>query len=94
MKYTERHCGVAVIKDKSRHKEDMEKLAKIEEEEEILPQFVRCKDCRYFEKHKRTKTIWCKNMQGLTYNLTENDGCTRGEKKDERSKQHSTGRSK
>ena len=30
---TERHAGVAVIKDKSKHKEAMEKLAKLEETE-------------------------------------------------------------
>lgn len=36
MRYTERHCGVAVIKDKSKHKEAMEKLARVEELENIL----------------------------------------------------------
>ena len=35
MRYTERHGGVAVIKDKSKHKEAMEKLAKVEDEETI-----------------------------------------------------------
>lgn len=34
MKYTERHGGVAVIKDKSKHKEAMEKLAKVEDKED------------------------------------------------------------
>lgn len=34
MRYTERHGGVAVIKDKSKHKEAMEKLAKLEDLEE------------------------------------------------------------
>lgn len=33
MRYTERHCGVVVIKDKSKHKEAMEKLAKVEDKE-------------------------------------------------------------
>lgn len=31
---TEYHCGVAVIKDKSKHKKAMAKLAKYEDEEE------------------------------------------------------------
>lgn len=34
MRYTERHGGVAVIKDKSKHKEAMEKLAKVEDLED------------------------------------------------------------
>lgn len=34
MRYTERHGGVAVIKDKSKHKDAMEKLAKVEDMEE------------------------------------------------------------
>ena len=34
MRYTEYHGGVAVIKDKSKHKEAMEKLAKVEDLEE------------------------------------------------------------
>lgn len=34
MRYTERHGGVAVIKDKSKRKEAMEKLAKVEDKEE------------------------------------------------------------
>ena len=44
MRYTERHGGVAVIKDKSKHKEAMEKLAKVEDEEE-----TGCKECEYEE---------------------------------------------
>ncbi len=35
MRYTEYHCGVAVIKDKALLKDAMQKLAKIEDEEEI-----------------------------------------------------------
>lgn len=31
MRYTEYHCGVAVIKDKSRHKETMQQLAAYED---------------------------------------------------------------
>ncbi len=31
MRYTESHCGVAVIKDKSKDKEAMERLARFEE---------------------------------------------------------------
>ena len=34
MRYTERHCGVAVIKDKSLLPQAMEKLARYEDEEE------------------------------------------------------------
>ena len=34
MRLTERHCGVAVIKDKTKHKQAMDKLAKYEDEEE------------------------------------------------------------
>ena len=34
MRYTERHCGVAVIKDKSLLPQEMDKLAKYEDEEE------------------------------------------------------------
>lgn len=44
MRYTERHGGVAVIKDKSKHKEAMEKLAKVEDVEE-----TGCKGCMYEE---------------------------------------------
>lgn len=44
MRYTERHGGVAVIKDKSKHKEAMEKLAKLEDAEE-----AGCKGCKYEE---------------------------------------------
>lgn len=39
---TTRHNGVAVIKDKSKHKEAMEKLARYEETEENG-----CKGCEY-----------------------------------------------
>ena len=42
MRYTERHGGVAVIKDKSKHKEAMEKLAKVEDAEE-----TGCQGCKY-----------------------------------------------
>ena len=35
MRYTTYHCGKAVIKDKSKLSEAMEKLAKIEDEEEL-----------------------------------------------------------
>ena len=35
MRYTERHCGVAVIKDKSLLPQAMEKLARYEDEEEL-----------------------------------------------------------
>lgn len=34
MRYTERHCGVAVIKDKSLLPQALEKLARYEDEEE------------------------------------------------------------
>lgn len=34
MRYTERHCGVAVIKDNSLLPQAMEKLARYEDEEE------------------------------------------------------------
>ena len=34
MRYTEYHAGVAVIKDKTLHKEAMQKLAKLEDLEE------------------------------------------------------------
>ena len=34
MRYTERHCGVAVIKDKSKLPQALEKLARYEDEEE------------------------------------------------------------
>ena len=34
MRYTERHCGVAVIKDKSKLPQALEKLAIYEDEEE------------------------------------------------------------
>ena len=44
MRYTERHGGVAVIKDKSKHKEAMEKLAKLEDAEE-----TECKGCKFEE---------------------------------------------
>lgn len=36
MRLTEYHCGVAVIKDKSKLKQAMEKLAKYEDEEESI----------------------------------------------------------
>lgn len=45
MKYTERHGGIAVIKDKTNHKEAMERLARFEEcaglEEKICDEYCR-----------------------------------------------------
>lgn len=35
MRYTERHCGVAVIKDESLLPQALEKLARYEDEEEL-----------------------------------------------------------
>lgn len=48
MRYTERHGGVAVIKDKSKHKEAMEKLAQFEEAEA-----TGCKGCMYEDSTKQ-----------------------------------------
>lgn len=51
MRYTERHSGVAVIKDKSKHKEAMEKLAEYEEYEEqgLLKKQL----------YKEGQLVWC-----------------------------------
>ena len=149
MRYTERHRGKAVIKDKRLLPEALEKLAKIEESEqnsmeeittklaeyvcdnlckcpenvtnqEVLDEicsecqlgrficdilntynkindfadaqcyallakyagFIRCSECEYLEQNKEDGTYWCRNSQGLEYNITPNDGCTRGRRKD------------
>lgn len=79
MRYTERHCGKAVIKDKSLLPKALEKLAKIEDAEEQGKEFIQCSECEYLEQNK-DGTYWCRNSQGLEYNITPNDGCTRGEK--------------
>lgn len=44
MRYTEYHNGVAVIKDKSLMKEAMAKLAKYEDDEEILELKIKIQD--------------------------------------------------
>lgn len=44
MRYTERHCGKAVIKDKALLPKALEKLTRIEEAE-----LVGCKKCMYEE---------------------------------------------
>ncbi|MED9966470.1 MAG: hypothetical protein UFJ18_06715 [Blautia sp.] len=50
MRYTEYHNGVAVIKDKALLKEAMAKLAKIEDEEEMLE--LRRKAQNYCDSHE------------------------------------------
>lgn len=50
MRYTEYHNGVAVIKDKNLLKEAMAKLAKIEDEEEMLE--LRRKAQNYCDSHE------------------------------------------
>lgn len=82
MRYTERHCGKVVIKDKRLLSEALEKLAKIEEAEEQGKEFVRCSECEYLAPRKYTEDYWCRSSQGLEYNITPNDGCTRGRRKD------------
>ena len=77
MRYTERHCGKAVIKDKKLLPDALEKLAKIEDGEKEGKEFVRCRKCSYLEQNK-VGAYWCRNSQGLEFNLTPNDGCTRG----------------
>lgn len=44
MRYTEYHGGVAVIKDRTKHKEAMQKLAELEDMEE-----TGCTGCDYEE---------------------------------------------
>lgn len=80
MRYTERHYGKAVIKDKRLLPDALEKLAKIEEAEEQGKEFVRCSQCECLELNKSDGKYWCRNSQGLEYNITPNDGCTRGKK--------------
>lgn len=85
MRYTVRHCGKAVIKNKASISEALEKLAKIEDAEEegteYVRKFVRCSECDYLVKERCTGEYWCRNSQGLEFNLTPYDGCTRGRKK-------------
>lgn len=50
MRYTEYHDGVAVIKDKALLKDTMAKLAKIEDEEEMLE--LRRKAQNYCDSHE------------------------------------------
>lgn len=55
MRYTEYHAGVAVIRDKAKHKEAVAKLAKFEDREMTgcigceyegnIPNFYPCLDC-------------------------------------------------
>ena len=42
MRYTEYHEGVAVIRDKNKHKEAMKKLAEFEDAE-----MIKCNGCRW-----------------------------------------------
>lgn len=64
---TTRHKGVAVIKEKSRHKEAMEKLARYEEMEE-----QGCKGCHYedFEKNDYP-CITCMRSKQDRYETTD-----------------------
>lgn len=65
MRYTEYHGGVAVIKDKSKHKEAMEKLAKVEEAEE-----TGCKGCKYEECTKQLAPCrFCKRQMKDLYEV-------------------------
>lgn len=78
-RYTERHCGKAVIKDNALLPEALEKLARIEEIEESVEQhsgFVRCGDCEYFMKEYGCN--WCRLTSGLDGDLKDTDGCTKG----------------
>ena len=56
MRYTEYHCGKAVIKDKSKLSEAMEKLAKIEDMDQI-PQICCDEYCKYPNQRLRQEEL-------------------------------------
>lgn len=59
MRYTERHGGIAVIKDKAKHKEAMERLARFEECAG-LPEKVCDEYCRFpREMQEYDLKEWC-----------------------------------
>ena len=65
MRYTEYHGGVAVIKDKNKHKEAMEKLAKVEDAEE-----TGCKGCKHEECTKQLAPCrFCKRQMKDLYEV-------------------------
>lgn len=76
---TTRHSGVAVIKDKTKLKIAMERLAKIEESN-----FLFCEECEHCETGNDfgIECRRCRISGGLNGNLEKGCGCTRGTRKE------------
>lgn len=73
---TERHSGVAVIRDKNRHREDMEVLAKYEETGLTTEQVQQLKERDTAKKPIKTKGL--KDFNGNVYKVIgecPNCGC-------------------